>query len=823
MEDGKVLSGYHYFSPRTVTIADSASERTFVPTYELNYTTERLETRTTANEAEILATLLQNLAGKRFGVNFGWDESQLPNKTVRGISHLFSADGKSYTQYMPKVAFPTDEQNSDETWWDNPDNAYINFQYTFDSAELNNPDETGLPGALLLRGSEYEIVPIGDNFWSDASGRPGTTKVINEKVSIDFENNSFHIKPTELKIQYTQDGIGWDQWGPDYLNWAGQEFYDSLLVEDDSGVPLYARQLTQDAVSFLFAQIGRDYLNFSGTGTNIIPPAWRIRDLNSRTSQLDTRTTNVETTVDKVTNTSLTNRLVGTWYGNAFVNFAYFFKGDGLTVEFWSLPNFPGLDITDIGAHALATGVKRYEYTFTSAKSSAVSNGAIELTGDRQTIVDSLSYITGGKFGKVIIEPAQKNMRVYTATFEFQSSDLGWATEGGGGRDLYLSFGFTDLVAARDADTSLYLIDPYSTLHEPAPLDYFSWGKVDRDATQIEIDTIDTRTVVLEGIRRKIGVAYDLGGETNLFNTTAIRGSTRTSRKPISAINRDLFPATEEERTTILDTLVADDPDVIYAVGFSYNDLLITYADNNPDIRFGGLDITASSTGVNENLTGINFNTHEGEYLCGILAGHKTETKKVGCIVGVANFPLLEQFVSGFKQGLDTFTDLSDLDLRSVSTGFDGFFNPDGAKAIAREMYLSGVDIIQSVAGNSSEGLYQAAKEISEETGIQRWVIGVDVDVYELVSDDLKPYILTSFLKNLDGAMMAFIRGYLNLDDPVANVYFGLKDRAVGFATSGNFLSQTALDAANAAKDQIISGDLVVASSVALTYSDQTN
>lgn len=295
------------------------------------------------------------------------------------------------------------------------------------------------------------------------------------------------------------------------------------------------------------------------------------------------------------------------------------------------------------------------------------------------------------------------------------------------------------------------------------------------------------------------------------------------SKKPINAINTDLFPATAEERATILDTLVADDHDIIYTVGFSYNDILATYADNNPDIRFVGLDIIAPSIGVNENLTGCNFKSWEGEYPCGILAGHMTATKKVGCIVGVANFPLLEQFVSGFKQGLDTFTDLSALDLRSVSTEFDGFFNPDGAKAIAREMYLSGVDIINCVAGGSGDGIYQAAKEISEETGIHRWAIGVDTDAYELVSDDLKPYILTSMLKNLDNAMMAFIRSYLNLEDPVANVYFGLKEGAVGFATSGDFLSQTALDAANAAKDQIISGDLVVASSVALTYSDQTN
>lgn len=54
VEDGKVLSGYHYFSPRTVTIADSAAERTFVPTYELNYATSQLDTRTTTVEDTLL-------------------------------------------------------------------------------------------------------------------------------------------------------------------------------------------------------------------------------------------------------------------------------------------------------------------------------------------------------------------------------------------------------------------------------------------------------------------------------------------------------------------------------------------------------------------------------------------------------------------------------------------------------------------------------------------------------------------------------------------------------------------------------------------------
>src|SRR5690606_21320611 len=86
----------------------------------------------------------------------------------------------------------------------------------------------------------------------------------------------------------------------------------------------------------------------------------------------------------------------------------------------------------------------------------------------------------------------------------------------------------------------------------------------------------------------------------------------------------------------------------------------------------------------------------------------------------------------------------------TMAPDFDGFFAADRAKEIALAMYDQGADVIYHAAGGSGAGLFEAAKERSEETGTKVWAIGVDSDQYNTSSPEVRDYILTSMLKRVD-------------------------------------------------------------------------
>ena len=87
-----------------------------------------------------------------------------------------------------------------------------------------------------------------------------------------------------------------------------------------------------------------------------------------------------------------------------------------------------------------------------------------------------------------------------------------------------------------------------------------------------------------------------------------------------------------------------------------------------------------------------------------------------------------------------------------------GYENAPGGEAAARRMYTAGADVIFAAAGTSGLGVFEAAADLTSETGHYRWAIGVDTDQYLTVRDlplsvdpgRWQPHILTSVLKHAD-------------------------------------------------------------------------
>ena len=122
---------------------------------------------------------------------------------------------------------------------------------------------------------------------------------------------------------------------------------------------------------------------------------------------------------------------------------------------------------------------------------------------------------------------------------------------------------------------------------------------------------------------------------------------------------------------------------------------------------------------------------------------------------------------------------------------FDGFNQPDRAQVIATTMYEDGADIIYHAAGGAGNGMFQAAKDFTDDNGSKVWGIGVDDDQYQTigtVDPSLQEFILTSMLKRVDVAVFEVLKaqeeGCSQLDRPCTTCQLTGSDMRRRVATS---------------------------------------
>ena len=106
------------------------------------------------------------------------------------------------------------------------------------------------------------------------------------------------------------------------------------------------------------------------------------------------------------------------------------------------------------------------------------------------------------------------------------------------------------------------------------------------------------------------------------------------------------------------------------------------------------------------NLVTVSYNYYLGCYLSGIFAGNVTRTGKIGYIGGISIPPLNADF-NALKAGV-----LAVNPDATVSAAFAGSFqDPAKGYEIAQQMYLDGIDYIQTDAAATDGGIIQAANE----------------------------------------------------------------------------------------------------------------
>lgn len=163
--------------------------------------------------------------------------------------------------------------------------------------------------------------------------------------------------------------------------------------------------------------------------------------------------------------------------------------------------------------------------------------------------------------------------------------------------------------------------------------------------------------------------------------------------------------------------------DVVFTVGWEFVDPLLEIAPEFPDIKF--IHIDAAIEGV-PNVSSVDYLENEGSFVAGAMAAamttktgdDKINDQKIIGAVGGMDIPVIRNFIAGYEAGAKYI----DPEV-TVEVGFVGSFeDPAKGKEMALTIFNTGADIVFQIAGNTGNGVIEAAKESNF------YAIGVDSD-----------------------------------------------------------------------------------------------
>lgn len=302
------------------------------------------------------------------------------------------------------------------------------------------------------------------------------------------------------------------------------------------------------------------------------------------------------------------------------------------------------------------------------------------------------------------------------------------------------------------------------------------------------------------------GLLFDITGRGDRsFNDAAAAGLDQ-AKAEFGIVGNESTPTGDGDRAERLQGLIDQGNELIIGVGFLWGDAITAGATENPDQNFAIIDSVIELP----NVASLIFAEEQGSFLVGAAAALKSQTGTIGFIGGVEN-DLIKRFEAGYVAGAQAVNPDIEVLVSYISQppDFSGFNDPARGKEIAAGMYGEGADVVYSAAGSSGLGAFEAAREAGEPGEV--WAIGVDSDQYNLVGEDLQPYILTSMLKKVDVAVYETIKSVTEGNFTGGIVAFDVASGGVGYSTSGGFIDDIVPQLDEYAA-QIASGEIVVPS-----------
>lgn len=219
----------------------------------------------------------------------------------------------------------------------------------------------------------------------------------------------------------------------------------------------------------------------------------------------------------------------------------------------------------------------------------------------------------------------------------------------------------------------------------------------------------------------KAGLVTDVGTVNDgSFNQFAYEGL--QAAEACFDIETDFIEtANQADYNNNLSTILSSEPDVVITTGFLLADATLTYAQDNPDVGWVGIDQFQEE--YPDNYVGILFREDQGGYLAGSLAGLLTESNVIGVVAGREDVPPVVRYVNGYEAGAKSVNPDIEV-LRVYNASFD---NPAKGASDAKQMIGEGADVIFGAGGITGSGGVRAAAEAGA------WAIGVDQDQYATI------------------------------------------------------------------------------------------
>ena len=232
--------------------------------------------------------------------------------------------------------------------------------------------------------------------------------------------------------------------------------------------------------------------------------------------------------------------------------------------------------------------------------------------------------------------------------------------------------------------------------------------------------------------------------------------------------------------------------------GFDAVEALQKVASEFPEQRY--LFVDGEVTGC-DNVTSVLFKDNEKTYLVGTVAGLNTKTNKIGMVVGVDR-PSQNIFVAGYMAGAKA----ANPDVEVIVKYVGSFADTTTAKELALAEADAGADVIFAAAGGSGLGVFNAAQQGTFKA------IGADVNQC-LIDPD---HIMLSAIRKIDVVIKDGIKSAIDGTLEGGTMVPGLKEDALGITNEGSKveIDPASLDAAQTAKDKIISGEITVPSTI---------
>ncbi|MBN1259251.1 MAG: BMP family ABC transporter substrate-binding protein [Anaerolineae bacterium] len=227
--------------------------------------------------------------------------------------------------------------------------------------------------------------------------------------------------------------------------------------------------------------------------------------------------------------------------------------------------------------------------------------------------------------------------------------------------------------------------------------------------------------------------------------------------------------------------------DMIFATSFGYMDSVLAVAEDYPDVLFEH----ATGYKTADNVAIYDGRGYEGWYLAGIVAGRMTESNILGY---VAPYPIPE-----VVRNLNAFT----LGARSVNPDIEvhpvwifDWFNPPSEREAAQALLDVGADVI------ARESDSPEPDKLAEENGV--YAIG-----YNAIAPDVAPNaVLTAPIWDWGVYYKQTVEAAYK-GEWETHAYWGhIADGVLDLAPFGDMVPQDVQDEVNAAKAQIISGEL---------------